>query len=658
LKRLSIPILRRQGICAIRLSHFVMALALIALVALSWKTWRLYSGAQALRVDVQALAPLLRAEPSADRLATAGLLFAQLRSDALVFRREAGPLFPVLRRLGWVPTYGPDLASAEPLLDLLVNLAIAGDESVATLATLVAEHAEQPSGAALVARLAAARPRLETARSALAQATSIRDSIPVDDLSPSLRDLLQVSGALLPQALDAVDLALALPELLGADGPRSYLLLAQDTSEIRATGGFIGAAGVLTFDGGRASELVFGDSYQVDQHLADYPPPPEPLRRYLGLTAWTFRDANWSPDFPTSARNALERYQAAQGCRLDGVIAFDEQAIQLLLEAIEPVSVEGTAEPISAEHVIAYMRGQYLGYWNAQDWSRRKDFIGPLGQAIVARLEGVSGNEELPALAHTAKRALNQRHLLIYVWQDPAAAVLARRGWDGAVQPGAHDYLMLVDSNVGYNKVYSFIQEAVDYSVDLSDPGKPLATLAIRHTNRLDGSGDCNFRKRSNVGQYSGYYLGCYWNYLRVLIPNGGSLVGAQTQLVPPAWTFWGTGDDGAVMLHQGAATSYELSTFLVVPTGAQRETVLEYQLPEAVLSEEAQGWRYRLKLQKQPGTGAIPYTVNIRLPTGATMLASSDQSVRLSGQMISVTFDLSEDREFDILFRFSLQTS
>ncbi len=48
--------------------------------------------------------------------------------------------------------------------------------------------------------------------------------------------------------------------------------------------------------------------------------------------------------------------------------------------------------------------------------------------------------------------ALEEKHILISL-NDPAAmTLLAEVGWVGAMEPGNGDYLMVVDSNVGWNK--------------------------------------------------------------------------------------------------------------------------------------------------------------------------------------------------------------
>src|SRR5207253_8951023 len=71
--------------------------------------------------DIEALEMVAQAKPNAANFASFGPLLTKTRGDAAALRAAAAPLFPVARQLGWVPTYGPDLAAAEPLLDATAN---------------------------------------------------------------------------------------------------------------------------------------------------------------------------------------------------------------------------------------------------------------------------------------------------------------------------------------------------------------------------------------------------------------------------------------------------------------------------------------------------------------------------------------------------------
>jgi hypothetical protein len=602
--------------------------------------------------DIEALEMLAQAKPNAAKFASFGPLLAKTRGDAAALRAAAAPLFPVARQLGWVPTYGPDLAAAEPLLDAAVSFSRAADESFLALSPVVrAGDITQPINATLVRRLLAARPQIEIARGSVVQAAADWSHVPVSRLSPPLRDRLRGVDSLLSQAQEGFDLALILPNLLGANGQRDYLLIAQNPDELRATGGFISGAGVLRFDDGRVVDFFMRNSNTVDNYAIDEnPDPPEPLFKYMEIEQWVFADSNWSPDFPTSAATAAELYNFGQGRDLPNVLGFDPAAIQMFLDVLGPVSVDDFPEPVSAENLTRYMRSQY----DAQFQTGSKAFMDKLGKAIIAKIETAPAGLDLVMLARAAQRALDQRHLLLYV-EDPAtAAILARRGWDGAVQPGSADFLMVVDSNVGYNKINPNIHEELTYTVDLSDLQAPRAELAVRHMNRVNIPGECRQNSGDLIGPdwYEKRVAGCYWDYLRVLIPGGSALIGATTQPIPGAWMMSGEGDDGAVTLQEGERGASVLSRLLVVPAGGKRETILRYRLPRTAITHDDQGWHYRLRIQKQAGREAIPCVVNIRLPPKAAIVSNSSNLARQADGTMRLALALNQDQAVEITFR------
>jgi hypothetical protein len=90
-------------------------------------------------------------------------------------------------------------------------------------------------------------------------------------------------------------------------------------------------------------------------------------------------------------------------------------------------------------------------------------------------------------------------------------------------------------------------------------------------------------------------------------------------------------------------------STFLIVPTGERRETGFRYRLPPDVLEHTAEGWRYRLVLQKQAGREAIPVTVHVRLPADAEVVAATPALASRSQHEVVWNVDLATDQVLDI---------
>ena len=228
---------------------------------------------------------------------------------------------------------------------------------------------------------------------------------------------------------------------------------------------------------GKILQFDLGDSYQIDDFSKAYPTPPEPLKRFMLADYWVTRDANWSPDFPTTAQEAQALYTLSTGVQTQGVIAFNQLVVKKILEVIGPVQVPGTDEPVTAENVENYMRQAWAPApeegLSQEWWLHRKDFMQQLGSVILDKALNSGDQEQLLNLAKTMVELLDQGQLLVYFNDPDAQAALEAGGWDGAMHPGDGDYLYLVDSNVGFNKVDSVIQRSLAYQVDLSDPESP-----------------------------------------------------------------------------------------------------------------------------------------------------------------------------------------
>ena len=94
------------------------------------------------------------------------------------------------------------------------------------------------------------------------------------------------------------------PALLGADGPKKYLVVFQNLAEARATGGIFGSYALLQVDNGKLKITDQGASSR-DLGTFDPPlptPPNLPAVLYGNLPQTYATDVNLTPDFPTAAR--------------------------------------------------------------------------------------------------------------------------------------------------------------------------------------------------------------------------------------------------------------------------------------------------------------------------------------------------------------------
>lgn len=576
------------------------------------------------------------------------------RSDFVALRAEIHLWLWLAPALDWIPGYGPDIALAPQL----VQMADAGTEAAVVLTDTFLPmwdlyRAGDLSIAGLAAGLADARSRLAETETLLARVAAAREAIPPGDYSPITQQALGKLDELLPMAQVALRGAQLIPGVLGVDGPRTYLLIAQNEDEIRPTGGFISSAGVLIVERGEIVGLSFEDSYAVDDWVNHpYPPLPLPFQQIMGDGIWLFRDANWSPDWPSSARQAAALYQIGRGLSFDGVIAIDQQAVQLLVGPLAPLQLREDLEPVTAQNVRDIMRQAWFSpaEGEAGQWMQyRKAFIGELAGAMQQKLLSDSGSVDLSSLVAAVRTALDERHLLLY-FEDPQLAQLVHEaGWDGAMRSFPADYLMVADANMGFNKATAVVRQQIEYSVSLGEVPESRVTLTYTHLGEpLDEPCRHEALYDSFVAGYSDLVNRCYWDYVRVFPAGGAQLLGGTHH--PLSGEFLTSRHDwpGEVVVTQEPDDRLSLANLFLLDRGASQEVAFWYRLPPSAVSVVGDRWQYRLLVQKQPGTVGHALRVVVQLPAGAKLLATAPAASR-SGDRLTFELALTTDQEIAV---------
>jgi uncharacterized protein DUF4012 len=599
---------------------------------------------------------------------------AGTKADFDEIRSDTGWALPAMPLLGWLPQIGGDLSELPNVMNMAGAVLAASDAALDGWSPLIdlinqrgnsAARNAAPLNERLIAPLTENRSRFTQAKSYLDSAAVYRARINREHLSPRLASLVARVDRLLPLMNLAADGGLVLPELLGASGPRTYLLIAQNEDELRATGGFISAAGRITLNHGKIVELDFMDSYQVDDLNKDYPLPPQPLQTYMLASMWLFRDANWSPDFPTSARQLIDFYKMGQGRAVDGAIAIDQETVHALITAIGPIEIGGSAAQIvTGDNLITFMRSAWAptGTLSPEAWyAQRKSFIGNLAKALQTEL--TSGHQlNWVGLAKTTYGLLQGRHLQIYVNDASLAASLARLGWDGALRNSDGDYLAVIDSNVGFTKVNPLIAQSFQYEVSIGSDMQAHADLSVAYKHTGQAGPACKEKIADYTLQitYEELMNTCYWDYLRLYVPKGSALQDATRYPIPAVNLLSGKPSNGDPQVLAGEAGKGVFASFFVVERGGQRVVRFRYDPPNGVVRSMGNGlWKYSLYWQKQAGTPAFPSEARIVLPAGASLVsADSSANAVLASEMteaglrLSYQFDLASDFTAEVVFR------
>jgi hypothetical protein len=614
-----------------------VSLLLIGVVAcLSAKAYQVAQQARLVEADLRQIQALARESLDISTLSQAATLLATTRQDLSTLETNARPYLWMGKWLAWAPTYGGDLAQAGSLLDLASNFVASADEAsqgMAPFLALVQDQSQEFDFSDMTQAVVDAQPKVLTAEDDLNAAMNARNFLDVDRMSPKMRTLITDKvDPVLTILQDGLAVLSSAPKLLGASssGPQTYLLIFQNEDELRATGGFLTAVGTVVVEEGKILSFQVENSYDLDDLSKPYPPAPRELEAYMSAQILLLRDANWSPDFPTTASLVEYLYAYTRYHSVDGIVAVDQHAIQMLLSAIGSVEVEGADYPITSKNAIGYMRQAKYGSGSERyDSAHRKDFIEVLGGAILSRLQSGQG-VSAETLFKVMVQVLNERHILVQVDDPSMQTVLAGYGWDGAIQPGSGDFLMVVDSNVGFTKSNAVVDSQLIYQVDLSDPAAPSSRLQV--TQKNNGTGDTDCMRWSGGGSggngvvYEGFINRCYWDYMRVYTLADTQLLDATPHAVPGDWMLDGANVPAHVdTLAEGLPGIGAYGTLFALPLGASLETDFDFKLPPGVVSlgSDQVTRTYSLHVQKQAGTVAIPLQVCVQLPAGATVVGS-----------------------------------
>ncbi|MBK8026182.1 MAG: DUF4012 domain-containing protein [Chloroflexi bacterium] len=427
--------------------------------------------------------------------------------------------------------------------------------------------------------------------------------------------------------------------VLGLDGDKTYLVLAVNSDELRPSGGFLSTWGWFQVRGGRITDF----SYSASTATSPMPPTDE-LADQLAIPPWwiQFRqpmyaawDGSWHADFPSTAEMAMWYYNngSNEHAPVDGVISIDLYGFEYILEALGSVPVPAQGLEVTSAN---FRRLVYDIRANSSGLEPHKQFVADIYQQIMAQWQESSSDPETNNLIMNALlRAVQEKHVMVHLANSDLNNAIDLLGWSGAQRTTANsDYLMVVDTNLGNKSNRSVVRE-LTYDVVLHDDGllgKRL-TIAYEYPQELaesDPAVDPEFHGRLDYG-----------NLLQVFGPSDSTLVDYPRNTNYPSQS----------ELHD----LWMVSTAFVVPFNDSRRIQFEYDSPNGWEQFGRYG-RYRLLIQKQPGTRGDPVTVQITLPPGTKVVESNPPlttTYDLDQIVVEYRLNLTTDVMIDLIFEF-----
>ena len=421
---------------------------------------------------------------------------------------------------------------------------------------------------------------------------------------------------------EASPLTRLLPSLLGYPDTEKYLLILQNSDELRPTGGFIGTFGIIQTKDGDFERFETHDIYHLDIPVQDkvLVTPPTPLIQYLGVNHWYMRDANWSPDWPTSAEKILWFYSKENAAQakpdpisdFNGVIAITPELITDLMKFTGPIVIgKDTYTSDNFVNLLQYKVEKQFIQLGIPDW-QRKEVIGDIAKQIKQKLLDTPLGR-WPEMIRLISDNVTRKNVLLYSRDQNLQKLIIDQGWGGQVRQDWGDYLMVVDANMAALKTDAVMDRQISYKLEETSTGlKALVTLRYSHNGHYDW-------KTSD-----------YRTYTRIYVPGGSHLITADgfTQ---------GNVDTG----EEFGKTWF--GAFIQIKPGQIGQMTFEYELPQAMADNLQKYHNYRLTIQKQPGKQVSRLAVDLKFlnkiksysPANFYSEASSQQELQASGDLL-----------------------
>ena len=473
-----------------------------------------------------------------------------------------------------------------------------------------------------------------------AQADASLRAIPKRDIPEEHRMTFEVLQSGVPGIAEGIGSLLAnkplLEELLGKNGPRTYLFLFQNNQELRPTGGFIGTYGILEFKNGHARRFFIDGIFNPDGQLKENIIPPKPIQKISA--GWSLHDSNWFPDFPTSAEKAIFFYEKTGGPTVDGVFTLTPTVLERLLALTGPIELPEYSMVVDSKNFIPTIQEQVEIKYDKVE-NKPKKVLSDLSSILMERVFSLTDPLELYQVANIFVEGLNERHILLYTRTPETEALIETNGWSGKIDDTPRDYLSVVNTNVNGYKTDGVINDTVEHRVTIDEDGTALAvtTVTREHTG---GNTPYDWWNRVNS------------NYMRVYVPKGSKLINAvgHTREFPPApldYKLLGFKEDPDVQKEESVITIDEKSgtrvgeefgktvfgNWVYVSPGETVRVEYTYLLPFRIHPDELHNAGYSLLFQKQPGMKTVALKTSLAYPKDWDIYWASEDNLQPLGE-------------------------
>ena len=426
----------------------------------------------------------------------------------------------------------------------------------------------------------------------------------------------------------------ALPDMLGAEGERNYIVAIMNPAELRYSGGATLTLVPMTMSDGK---IEFGDTVTNEDIAAGgdgkikWPkvkgnPFHTPGKRVV-------MSATFSPYWSQSGEELLRAWEARFGQKADGVITVDLQALARLMDLTGPVEAEGVGE-LNSGNLVKVLAGSYDFYDSEEE---RRAINAAVVPAFREKLfQGGQFAEKFQLLAQAAKG----RHFAMYFRDSRLQEAFLKRGLAGDLSDTDHDYVGVFTQNLNSSKSDYWQTRSVASDVQLAADGSAEVTLTTTVQNSspiFTPPWTDNQPEDPAKDPRWGYYTRWAGNAIAVFLPKGAEVEGQATIRGVPF----------KPIVRSVLDRPYFYRKVLLEP-GGQAIVTVKYRVPNAA-TVDGDTLTYHLDIDPQATVNPETVDVTLHLPDGYSVAAPPAGWTLTDAQTLKLQMFLDDSPRFEV---------
>lgn len=569
------------------------------------------------------------------------------------FIQAEGSLKSIDSQLWFVPISSsfsfvdPRLRGARAAVQASIQLAHTGTQS-AQLGSEVLPYLSDPHSLPmpLTKYIESKRREVEAIADSLSNATNLLSQIDskilpqdfVDEYTKAFTALATISDVAV-QTTTHFD---GIMDMLGATTPHTFLVVLQNSSELRPTGGFIGNVALVQFDKGKLRQQQVIDVYSFDHQLKEIITPPDEIK--MINNRWFMRDSNSSLDFPTSAQNIVKFLEKEGGPKVDTVVTIDQTVVENLLRVTGPLKIDELSSELTSENFE-----RVLSFIVEAKIYGREDPKVLLKSLLPAVQKATLDSKKALDVYQILAEAVTSKHSMAYSSNERIQNIISSLNASGKAKiptlattekNNISDFFAVAHFSIGGNKTDRYMKEKITHNTFIQDDQRVINEVTIARTNTWSKKHEDSLRAIlagfgfKEIPEHVLHILGKSWNIhmLRVYVPKGSVLEEREGL----------EGGEGAskITTHDDPdmnATYFSLR--LDVAPGDTNAVTLRYTIPAQVevknsLLSPGATVNYNLNIIKQPSQDNVEFEKNIFPPNGLRVQSNTKNTFTLTRDM------------------------